>query len=127
LVPEPDSTSGQHPQQGITLDAYNNCSYSYTFELFVADSMSIGPSNVEITSLEVISVLNLPTGLTFQCDPPTCFFTPNSQGSIILSGIPNDTPTDYFVEIETEFATPVIPVPIDLNFPNATVAPGNIS
>lgn len=125
IIPIPDTTQGNNPQLGITLDAYNNCNYSYDFKFFVGDSLDItGVGLTPLTSIEMVAISGAPNGLNFQCDPPTCLFTPNTVNSVTISGIPNDTPNDYLVILQTEFITPVIPVPVALDFPNPTLAPG---
>lgn len=124
FVPKPDSMSGS-PQDGITLDAYNNCTFEYEFKVFIKDSMPINGTLIDIISLEILGFSGMPNGITnFQCDPPTCLFPPNSIGSIVISGFPNDVVDDYFLTIHTEFITSSIPVPLALDIPNPTVAPG---
>ena len=74
-------------------------------------------------------VLNLPTGLSYVCDPPNCVFNAKTLGCIVVYGKPTSTaptlPDTLDLKIKVNVLTTLIPgVPLPVEFPGQ-VAPGN--
>lgn len=62
------------------------------------------------------AVTNLPTGLSYVCDPPNCVFAANTLGCILISGTPaatNPAPDTLDLGISVTVNTGLGPFPID--------------
>jgi len=132
VYPLPDTTSGQDPTLGINKGAYENCLFDFTFTTVVPDSIEIGGNTVELTSIELVSVefrdaagnVVVTGAETFACEPSNCLFLGGTVGCAKLEGTVTVPPGQYYAFIATKVISPAIPVPLDLEFPNATLAPG---
>lgn len=76
-------------------------------------------SGIPMTSVQIATtgaVSNLPTGITYLCDPPNCIFNANTLGCILLYGTPtaaNMAPDTLDLGINTTVNTAIGPVPIE--------------
>jgi hypothetical protein len=52
------------------------------------DGSDFGQPLTEIQRIEIVSVDSLAPGLSYTCNPPSCKFTGNSEGCILVSGTP---------------------------------------
>ncbi|MBN4072143.1 T9SS type A sorting domain-containing protein [Flavobacteriales bacterium AH-315-E23] len=50
-------------------------------------------SGFTVDSVVLVSINNLPPGLSYTCTPPSCSWPGNSFGCFVISGIPSDTGT----------------------------------
>lgn len=88
---------------------------------FTFNGITAPLDSVAITQTGAIT--NLPVGLNYSCDPPTCRFKKETLGCILLAGTatPNNTIGLADLGIKLKVFTPLFP--IDLEFPG-TIAPG---
>jgi Secretion system C-terminal sorting domain len=74
------------------------------------------------------AVVNLPSGLTYACDPPNCVFNSGTLGCIVVYGTPNmpkpTLPDTFDLKINANVLTTLLPVPVPVEFPGP-IAPGN--
>jgi len=133
VYPLPDTTMGQDPTLGINKGAYENCLFDFTFTAVVPDSLAIpGVGTVPLTSIELKSVefrnsagTVITTGAeAYNCEPANCLWTGGTVGCVKIEGMITAPAGQYFAFIGTEVITPAIPIPIALEFPNPTLAPG---
>lgn len=79
-----------NPMGGISDTAQINCPFEFTVTIST-------PPDFNGLPLEQISVAatgaidNLPSGLTYLCNPPNCTFDADSTGCILLYGTPDET------------------------------------
>ncbi len=125
FIPGPDTTMGADLSLGIGGDAFNSCYYEYTFQVHFPDTLFLNGTSAPLVSMEITSIVGLPAGIdSFQCSTPDCIFFPSSINTVTFFGTPNDVPGDYNVIIITDVLTGFLPSPLEIQFPNATLAPG---
>lgn len=132
VYPLPDTTMGQDPTLGINKGAYENCLFDFTFTAVVPDSLEIGGNIVPLQSIELKSVefrdaagnVVVTGAEAYNCEPANCLWVGGTIGCVKIEGTISAPAGQYFAFIGTEVITPAIPVPIALEFPNATLAPG---
>lgn len=122
----PNNTTG-----GMTSGTINQ-PYTETFTIVVpADTtidlsqfgIPLGTVTLAIDALEVTSVDNLPSGLSYQCDNAGCSWVGSDNGCFKVSGTPTQSGT-FTVDVQTAititvpnlgpFTTPSVPIPSDL-------------
>lgn len=85
------------PDGGIQIPACINEPYEFVITVKVPANVTIGGFQLAIDSVSVATtgaVLNLPDGMSYACNPPTCVLVPEDTLScIVLSGTP-DNPAD---------------------------------
>ncbi len=84
------------------------------FSGFAIDSVGIATTG---------AIANLPAGLSYACDPPSCNFKPNTLGCIVMYGTPTNAnqPDTFDLGITAIVYTALIDLPVQ--FPGQ-VAPG---
>lgn len=83
----PDSTTGL--AAGVVGQAYTQEMQLRVPTDTLVDLLGTGtPSVVPITSITLTAFNNLPAGLTYACNPPTCVFPGGSNGCVLISGTP---------------------------------------
>ena len=86
-----------------------------TFNGFPIDSVSIALTG---------AISNLPTGVTYSCDPPNCHFKPMTLGCILLKGTVANTNVPDTVDLGITANVHVSTLAIPVIFPGQ-VAPGS--
>ncbi len=134
VYPLPDTTGGQDPTLGINKGAYQNCNFDFTFTAVVPDSLTVQGQLVALTSIELKSIVfkDAPVGgnvvmtgvENYMCDPANCLWVGGTIGCVKIEGTVTAPPGQYYAFIGTEVISPAIPVPLPLEFPNSTLAPG---
>lgn len=120
VYPPPDTMGVDDPDRGITESACINSGYEFvlTFKIpsdfngFQLDSVVIAESG---------AVIGLPLGMSYNCFPENCVFTPaDTIACLAIVGTANDqnTPGDFDLTINTTIYTPFITdeVPFPNNF-----------
>lgn len=96
------------PDGGIQIPACINEPYEFLITVKVPPNVTFGGFQVEIDSVNVATtgaVQNLPDGMSYACNPPTCVLVPEDTLScIILFGTPNN-PADIGIKDITVNAT----------------------
>jgi hypothetical protein len=83
----PDSATGL--AGGVVGQAYNQEMQLRVPLDTLVDLLGTGtPSLVPITSISLTAFNNLPAGLTYSCNPPTCVFPGGTNGCVLISGTP---------------------------------------
>lgn len=83
----PDSATGLAP--GVVGQAYSQEMQLRVPLDTLVDLLGTGtPSLVPITSITLTAFNNLPAGLTYACNPPTCVFPGGTNGCVLISGTP---------------------------------------
>ncbi len=130
-----DSTAGvypppydpmESPQGGIRQCAIIGQPFSFDFTVVVGDTIRFGAFAFPLDSIRITEVQNLPVGLNYVCNPPTCSFLKNTVGCANLFGSPTSTnsPGTYDLKIIGEAYINGSSLPFPLEFPNAQLAPG---
>lgn len=131
----PDSIVGPYPlpydpetspMGGITDTACVNKDFEFVVSLVIPSTFSILGNSVPIQNITVnpdSAVKNLPKGMDYVCNPPTCVFPANSKGCIKLYGTVNDTAGVYDVSISGFVNTGFFALP--LTFPDETLFKGH--
>jgi len=72
--------------------AYVNCEYELVFTAIVPDSVDLGGNLIDLTSVEVNDISNLPPGIdAYFCEPDAdCLFVDNSIGCLVFRGTPTE-------------------------------------
>jgi len=121
------------PDGGITIPACINEPYEFTLTVKVPESITFGGFQVMIDSIVVETtgaVANLPEGMSYACNPPTCVLVPaDTLSCIILFGTPTNAADVEIkdVTIDATVYTPVIAQMITLPDNSGTIpgADGN--
>ena len=86
----PPPQSDLNPEGGISDTAQISCDYEFVVTL-------ANPGTFQGIALEAIAIPtqdaidNLPSGITYLCNPPNCIIEADSTGCILLYGVPDDT------------------------------------
>ncbi len=95
------------PDGGIPNPACINEPYEFVITVKIPPSVSFNGLQVNIDSVTVATtgaVQNLPEGMSYACNPPTCVILPEDLSCIVLSGTPTN-PADIGVKDITINAT----------------------
>jgi len=123
-----DSTAGVYPLPdsiGSPTSSLNSgcvgIAYEQLFTAVVPDSLSTVFNGTMIDaallSVTVDDITNLPTGITYACDPPDCVFLQNTIGCVVFSGTPT-TAGDFLPIVETTASINYLAdLDIPVNFP----------
>lgn len=113
------------PGSGITQVACINTPYELIFHANVPELVQFLGFNVNVISVELVSIDNLPEGLQYACEPSTCFMPKNTAGCVTITGTPTEsnTPGIYPIVLNFQFTTQQFGT-LTLSFPDANVAPG---
>jgi len=121
IFPEPYDPDNPDPNDGITDTACINEFFDFT------QTVNLPPdfSGLPIDSLVIPEngVTNLPAGVGYDCEPPSCTFLPDVLGCIYLNGTPTETGV-FDLEVLVKIHITGQPDPIDFTFPNFQF-PGN--
>lgn len=129
-----------NPKGGIDKPACLGKPYSFIFTVKVTDTVSVTLlGQVRVIPLDSINVTrvngieNLPIGLTYACNPPSCAFPKKSFGCVIINGTPAATNPIrvYDLFIKGKVYSPLLALAgltdgYDLTFPG-DIAPGKYS
>ena len=128
-TPDPQYTSpGIYP--ATVPDGCVNSPYSETITVIIpADTtVNIPPTlTVPIQSVELVNVLGLPPGVTYQCSAPNCLFPGNSTNCVQVSGTPT-TAGVYTIDLVTTscalvFGSPFCQTDTTFGFYTITITP----
>jgi hypothetical protein len=86
----PDSATGLAP--GTVNSPYNQIIQIKVPTDTVAQT-PLGQATVNIDSITLLAFSNLPPGISYACNPPTCKFVGGSNGCVLLSGTPTQSGT----------------------------------
>jgi hypothetical protein len=88
----PAPVTAANPNGGITRAACIGKPYSYVFTVKISDTITVtGIGKIPLDSLRMATtgaVANLPTGLTYACNPANCIFKKNTSGCVVIQGTP---------------------------------------
>jgi len=114
----PAPFTAERPDGGIQLPACINEPYEFIITVKVPPNVTIGGFQVQIDSVNVATtgaVLDLPDGMSYACNPPSCVLLPEDTLScIVLFGTPNN-PADVGIKdimVNATVHTNVISQPI---------------
>jgi hypothetical protein len=105
---------GQPYTQSVTIKVPS----TFTYQGIV---LSITSASLATTG----AVTGLPTGLSYNCDPPNCVFNANTLGCVLIKGTPSNpaqAPDTLDLSIKAKVNTAF--GPLDITFPGP-IAPGN--
>lgn len=123
-----DSTAGVYPRpivpggtgKGIDKAACINKPYEFVFTVVIPDTLRIPgvPLLLNLTHAKIDptgAISNLPDGITYGCNPPTCIYPKKTIGCLVLKGTPtkNNTPGDYKPVIKLTIGTLLGNIEID--------------
>lgn len=101
--------------------------YNQSVTVNVPTTFTLNGITVPITNVSIPTTMgigNLPSGLSYSCDPPNCVFNAGTLGCIRLHGTPgldNPAPDTVDLTITATVLTPFGPVPVV--FPGNQAAP----
>ncbi len=111
-LPYQDTVSGS----GIPNKACINTYYEQVFHVKVPYEVEFLGFNVHVKNIKLKSIDGLPAGLSYACEPTGCskiFGTPDASNEAKI----------YPIKLNFTFSTVELP-PLDLSFPDASIAPG---
>lgn len=108
---------------GIPDTACLNTPYQTNFTI-VVDTFTIGTVEAVPDFLVIDSVLNLPEGLTFKCNPEDCTYLPQEPGCASIYGIPTGDAGVYSLEIYGTAFFLGGAISQAIAFPDPSIAPG---
>lgn len=114
--------SKKNPKGGISDTACLNTYFDFVFTLSVPKSFNAGLfGTIPVNSIQLSTtkaVENMPTGLTYTCNPPNCVFPASTRGCIIVSGTPTNPANVGQIDLKIKGQVNSV-LPIDITFPNA--------
>ena len=125
-----DSTSGvypppfdpvAYPKGGIDKPACIGKPYDFVFTIKVDSVIKVFGTSIRLDSVVLAktgAVSNLPTGITYFCNPPSCVFVKKSTGCAILKGTTTGPAGDYDLIITGKAHVELFPAQ-DITFPGA--------
>jgi hypothetical protein len=122
----PGPFSDDNPDGGITVPACINEPYEFTLTVKVPPTFEYNGLVLDLYSVSIATsgaVPNLPEGLSYVCNPPSCFFTPDDDlGCIAIKGTPTsaNAPGDFDLIIEDVVLDNSL-VTLTLDFPNVII------
>ncbi|MFY0672662.1 MAG: T9SS type A sorting domain-containing protein [Bacteroidia bacterium] len=118
----------ESPQGGIKDTACIGFEYNFVFTTVVGDSFTLGQTTLPLDSLWLsteTAVENLPEGLEYACNPPTCVFEKNSKGCVIIYGTPKQgTEGIHKMKLSGKLYADGNAFGLPLSFPDPNIAPG---
>lgn len=124
-----DTTAGVYPLPdpvGSPTSSLNpgcvNVDYAQLFTAVVPDSIMTVfngiPVTAELISVTVDTIIGLPAGVSYACDPPDCGFLQNSTGCVLFSGVPTEA-GDFLPVVQTTVVGSIgALITIPVNFPS---------
>lgn len=125
VIPLPYSAA--NPKGGISDTACLNTAYDFTFTLAIPKSITLSGLTLSINSVSIATsgaVKNLPSGLSYTCNPPNCVFKSGEKGCILITGTPNNPINLGQNDLKIDgLVNSFLPVPV--TFPSDQFAAGN--
>jgi Secretion system C-terminal sorting domain len=129
-----------NPKGGIDKPACLGKPYSFIFTVKVTDTVNVillgQPRAIPLDSITVArtnGIENMPVGLTYACNPPSCAFPKRSFGCVVISGTPTTVNQIrvYDLFIKGKVYSPLLALAglldgYDVTFPG-DIAPGKYS
>ncbi len=133
-----DSTGGVYPlpydsltnpKGGINLSACIGHPYQFVFQVVIPDTINYpGFGKIPLTNFSIPvtnAISNLPTGLTYICNPPSCSFNSHTVGCIAIYGTVANTVTPKAYDLVITGSLTALGFQIPFTFPSAQLYPGN--
>lgn len=145
FVAQLQAQDGCMPEQGLTPDQvvvpppfteaepdggiYDTACINQPFEFTVTINPPEDFNGATIASLNLNpngAISNLPTGISYTCNPPNCVFVADTVGCVLLSGTPTNVNQigahDLVISGLIVFTSGSV---FPISFPNVLIAPGN--
>lgn len=118
-----------NPDGGIRDTACLNVPFQFVFTAVVNDTLTFGGNRFPMDSVRlpvVGGVVNLPTGMTYSCNPPNCVFVANTKGCVVIYGTTTDPSQlgDHSLAITAQAFLNGSTMPFPLVFPSPLLFPG---
>jgi len=118
VYPLPDSLGS--PTSSLSPGCVN-VEYEQLFTAVVPDSIMTVfngvPVNAELISVTVDTIVDLPAGVSYACEPPDCAFLQNSTGCVLFSGTPTQA-GDFLPVVQTTVVGNIgVNLELPVNFP----------
>lgn len=130
-----DSTAGVYPLPydsltnptgGITECAVVGEYFQFDLTVVINDTLTVGIFSFALDSIIISEVQGLPVGLTYGCVPTNCHYLKNTINCAFIYGTPTsaNAPGAYDMKILGSAYVNGSSLPLPLEFPNASIAPG---
>lgn len=121
-----DASTGEG---GISDTVCINTPYEFAFQAAVGDTFALAGAMVPLDSIRLPvagAVGNLPVGIDYYCNPPSCVFQKNTLGCINLAGTVTDPAFigNHSLTIAVEVFLNGSPAGLPVSLPIPTVTPG---
>ncbi len=115
-----------NPGGGITECAVIGKFYQFDFTIVIGDTLTVGGFSFPLDSIIVSAVEGLPQGISFSCKPSNCHYLKNTIGCAAIYGTATGANPigDYELKIKGSAFINGSSLPLPLEFPNASLAPG---
>lgn len=126
VVVDPLPYTADNPTRGIKDTACANNYFETVFQFQIPASFAFNGLEFPVVSVDLATsgaVTNLPSTLSYVCNPPSCIFPRDSTGCIVLYGTPGTADVgvhDLKINVVIQ-----VGIPFPLQLPNASLAPGN--
>ena len=120
-VPYQDTISGS----GITNKACIGAEYNQVFQVKIPSTAVFLGFTVHVEKVQLNSIVGLPAGLTYDCNPTGCEMPKNTTGCMLIHGTPlaSNAVQKYPIMLNFTFTTQEFGS-LQLSFPDASIAPG---
>ncbi len=122
----PPPFSEERPDGGIPDTACINQPYEFVLTLKIPETLVFNGIQTNLEFLEVATtgaVSNLPVGMSYACNPPTCKFTPaDEMACIVVSGTATDAADIgiHELSIAAQVKVDILAIPVSATFPDNT-------
>lgn len=115
-----DPAVGTTDSTGIETAACQGEYWEQLMTAIVPTELTVGTAVLALNSVQVDNVTGLPNGITYQCEPPNCFFPGGMDGCVLISGTTTDPVGSYPIIVEVTADLPSFGGPTPLTFPDTT-------
>ncbi len=110
--------------EGIPVEACINVPYDVVFFLRAPSQITVGLFNLDVRSIRIDSVTNLPEGINYECSVPDCNIQADSIACVFLSGTPTEGSDTGNYELKIGLTVNSSFGPLQLLYPDPALAPG---
>lgn len=126
IIVFPQPYQEEFPERGLQDTACVAGFYETTIQIQIPESITIGPSEVAITQVEITEqgISNLPGTFDYACNPPSCIFLPQEVGCVQLYGTAEVEDVGvHDLKINVLITTQI--APLNYTLPDGQLVPGN--
>lgn len=116
----------ENPSGGFQDTACINAYFETVVQVAIGDTATVGGTMIDLDSLELTDIQNLPAGLAYTCNPPNCRTYPDSFICATIYGTPtdmNDIGNNVLLIDATVYTAGFV---VDVSYPDAALGANGV-